>query len=147
MSLQDSILLSPSFIKGWWRRIWIYGPMFDHHDPLSSNLVPMAFPHIDSHWYLDYGAQKPAFEKISSKWCFSSFNINESLSVCSSDRKLGNEMTSSISKWKVWGYIWNPWIMFLYLFFWKLVPQIIVGVLHKFYLQIVSLGPFTGCIN
>lgn len=54
--------------------------------------------------FIDYGAQKPAFEKFSSKWCFSSFNINESFSVCSSDRKLGNEMTSSTSKRKFWGY-------------------------------------------
>lgn len=80
-----------------WTHVWPPWPTF-------FNLVPMAFPHIDSHWHLDYGAQKPAFEKFSSQWCFSSFNINESFSVCSSDRKLGNEMTSSTSKRKFWGY-------------------------------------------
>lgn len=98
-----------------WTHVWPPWPTF-------FNLVPMAFPRIDSHWHLDYGAQKPAFEKFPPNGAF--------LASTSSHFQFVLQTGNLVMRWPAppangnfWGYIWNPWIMFLYLFFGNWSPK------------------------
>lgn len=82
--------------------------MFDHHGPHSSNPGPAAFPGVEYFSLaFNYGAQKPAFEKLPpNHGALDLQHQQESLSVCSSDRKLDSaEMTSSNSNGGILSYI------------------------------------------
>lgn len=111
MDLQDSILLSsPSFIEGW-RRIGLYAPTYDHRCPLSSNLGSMTFLRTNYfYWHLDYGAQKPAFEKLPPNNVIYLQYKHESFSVCSSDRILDSDRrlpAPRVNFWEFLSYIYE----------------------------------------
>lgn len=48
----------------------------------------------DFYWHLDYGVQKPAFEKLSPNNGAPIFNIDKSFSICS-DRILDSDRSNS----------------------------------------------------
>lgn len=108
--------------------IWIYGPMFDHRGPLSSNLDQRPF-HVwsISHWHFRLRCSKACFWKTPNNGALHLQHQQESFSVCSSDSKLDSEEPSSNCKWGILSYIRDPWNMV----FRELVPPIKVGVLHN----------------
>lgn len=156
MALQDSSPFSSILYRGMKARLVTH----THCCPLSSNLGPMTFLCVNYfYWHLDYGAQKPAFEKIKKKkkgknppqniklppkeWRATSlWHKHESFSASSKgilEWSISKLLNSNV------GEFWNsqdmnPWTG-VFCIFQKSVPRLKVCALpNQLYLQIGSLG-------